>query len=189
MGLKIHSLEELPSAPARGYYVYLLDYGWDEPLGRALHDNFDEMANAASRNNAAVILGVGNEFNDEVLSWHGVNGRNADDLLPAILITNKPPREFREQHGSWRREHDHLVIIPLRDQCKTATDVVRVIASVFADIKANRPLANFEVAREDRAGLKGAILDAIVLRPTFGGIGVDLKALLNKLVMRRQDRA
>ena len=40
MGLRIHSLAELPPEAIRGYFVYLLDYGWEEPLGRALRDNF-----------------------------------------------------------------------------------------------------------------------------------------------------
>jgi hypothetical protein len=29
MGLKIHSLGELPPEASRGYFVYLLDYGWE----------------------------------------------------------------------------------------------------------------------------------------------------------------
>lgn len=36
MGLMIHSLEEFPSEATRGYYIYVLDYGWDEPLSNAL---------------------------------------------------------------------------------------------------------------------------------------------------------
>jgi hypothetical protein len=33
MGLYIHSLSRLPSGLERDYYVYVLDYGWEEPLG------------------------------------------------------------------------------------------------------------------------------------------------------------
>ena len=59
----------LPDEAIRRYYVYLLDYGWEEPLGRALRDNFDIMANLASRSDAVVLLGLrGSEFNDEVFS-------------------------------------------------------------------------------------------------------------------------
>lgn len=167
MGLKIHSIAELPDAVSRGYYVYLLDYGWEEPLGRALRDNFDKMANLASRHDAAVFLGFdGAEFNDEVLSWHGINGANADELLPAVLITNKHPLHFRKMHGSWDRNRDHIVLIPLREHCATSTDVAGLIAGIFKDIKAKKPLANFTVAKEDRAGVKGAIIDAVILRPT-----------------------
>ena len=189
MGLKIHSLGELPPEASRGYFVYLLDYGWEEPLSRALRDNFDRMAEAASRNHAAVLLGVGNEFNDEVLSWHGVNGRPAGELLPAILITNKHPDDFRRMNGSWSSGRDHLVVIPLRDHCRTATDVAKLIDSIFGDIKAQRPLANFAVAREERAGVGGAILDAVVLRPSVGGIGIDLKVLLGKFRKKGRDGA
>jgi hypothetical protein len=191
MGLKIHSLGELPAEASRSYYVYLLDYGWEEPLGKVLRDNFDQMADAASRHDAAVLLGLGNEFNDQVLSWHGINGRSADDLLPAILVTNKHPATFsggraapqddRRQPGSWDRDKDHLVLIPLRDHCKTPTDVARLIARLFEGIKAKQPLADFEIATEERAGVGGAILDAIVLRPSVGGVGIDLKALFHKL--------
>jgi hypothetical protein len=181
MGLKIHSIAELPDAAIRGYYVYLLDYGWEEPLGRTLRDNFDKMADLASRNNAAVFLGLnGSEFNDEVLSWHGVNGADADELLPAVLITNKHPSQFMGMHGSWNHNRDHLVLIPLRTYCKTPTDVVRLIEGIFNDIKAKKPLANFSIVKEERAGVKGAILDAIILQPTIGGVGVDLKSLLRR---------
>jgi hypothetical protein len=122
MGLKVHSLGELPPEASRGYFVYLLDYGWEEPLSRALRDNFDRMADAASRNDAAVLLGVGNEFNDEVLSWHGVNGKPAGELLPAILITNKHPDEFRRMTGSWDPGRDHSM---QRTALRAAAELVR----------------------------------------------------------------
>lgn len=183
MGLKIHSLQELPPEATRDYYVYLLDYGWEEPLGRALRDNFDQMADAASRHGAAVIIGLGNEFNDHVLSWHGINGRSADNLLPALLVTNKHPATFRDARASgaeWDRDDDRLVLIPLRDHCKTPTDVAGLIAQVFEAIKAKRPLREFEVATEERAGVRGAVLDAVVLRPTIAGVGFDLMAFFRR---------
>jgi hypothetical protein len=189
MGLKIHSLAELPTEATRGYYVYLLDYGWEEPLGRALRDNFDKMADAASRHDAAVLLGLGSEFNDEVLSWHGVNGRSADDLLPAVLITNKHPSHFNKMHSSWNPEIDHLVLIPLREHCKTSTDVAKLIDRIFRNIKAKKPLASFRVASEDRAGIRGALLDAVVLRPSVGGVGIDIKALLSRMRKGRRREA
>ncbi len=36
MGLMVHSLEGIPAGHHRDYYIYLLDYGWDEPLADAL---------------------------------------------------------------------------------------------------------------------------------------------------------
>lgn len=40
MGLYVHSLSRLPLGVERNYYLYVLDYGWDEPLGASLrrHD-------------------------------------------------------------------------------------------------------------------------------------------------------
>ena len=32
MGLYVHSLGEIPTGAERAYYVYLLDYGWEECL-------------------------------------------------------------------------------------------------------------------------------------------------------------
>jgi hypothetical protein len=189
MGLKIHSLAELPEAVNRGYYVYLLDYGWEEPLGKALRNNFDRMAGVASRHNAAVLLGLGDEFNDEVLSWHRINGEDADDLLPAVLITNKHPAHFARMHGSWNRKKDHLVLIPLRGHCKNTTDVAALIDGIFRDIKAKKPLMNFSVASKHRGGIGRAIIDAVVLKPTVAGMGIDLKELVLRFTKRGRNRA
>jgi hypothetical protein len=95
MGLMIHSLGELPANVERDYYVYLLDYGWEEAASDATYTNFARMAEVASKNNAAVFRGtVGHHFADEVLSWRHINGQDADGVLPAILITTKHPRKF-----------------------------------------------------------------------------------------------
>lgn len=92
MGLYIHSLGEIPTGTERAYYIYLLDYGWKEALGNAVRANLLRMADMASRSNAVVIHGPrGVHFEDEVLSWHRVNGQDAKDILPAILITTRHP--------------------------------------------------------------------------------------------------
>ena len=34
MGLKIHTLAEIPDSISKNYYLYILDYyNWDEPIG------------------------------------------------------------------------------------------------------------------------------------------------------------
>lgn len=57
MGLYVHSLGEIPSGGDRAYYVYLLDYGWEEALSGAVRANLPRMADMASRSNAVVIHG------------------------------------------------------------------------------------------------------------------------------------
>ncbi len=131
MGLMIHSLGEIPADAQRGYFVYLLDYGWDEPLGEVLFKNFDRMADQASRNNSVVLRGlVGSHFVDEVLSWHQVNGQPADKILPAILVTTRNPHDFRdaEMVKSNRDGNQHpMLLVPLRDACKSTSDVATLI--------------------------------------------------------------
>jgi hypothetical protein len=58
MGLTVHSLGELPAGVDRKYFVYLLDYGWEEPLADSLYRNFPRMADIASRHDAVVVRGV-----------------------------------------------------------------------------------------------------------------------------------
>ena len=97
MGLYVHSLGEIPTGASRAYYVYLLDYGWQEPLGDAVRANLPRMADLASRSDAVVVHGPrGVHFEDEILSWHRVNGQDAKDILPAILVTTRHPTTFRE---------------------------------------------------------------------------------------------
>jgi hypothetical protein len=86
-----------------------------------LSENFDRMADLASRDNAVIITGTrGSEFNDEVLSWQRVNGQEADELLPAVLITTRHPSLFRErwkrqQNEQWEPwEKNGLLLIPLK---------------------------------------------------------------------------
>lgn len=181
MGLMIHSLGEIPADVERDYFVYLLDYGWDEPLGEVLVKNFDRMADQASRNNSVVLRGlVGSHFVDEVLSWHHVNGQPASRILPAILVTTRNPHDFRDTE---RGESDGdgqqhpMLLIPLRDACKTTSDVATLIDKMFSDIRDGKELSQFHIAREMHRGQKGAFSDALILRPTISGVGVDLKQI------------
>lgn len=183
MGLMVHSLGELPLNVKRGYYVYLLDYGWDEPLGEALHRNFEKMAAKASTNDAVVIRGtVGHHFEDEVLSWHSVDGQPGEKILPAILITTRHPDEFRKFGKAWREERilhaDRMLLIPLREACESAGDVADLIEKIFRDIKDKKALADFEVAEILTKGKNGALVDALILKPNFAGLGIDLNSII-----------
>lgn len=184
MGLMIHSLGELPTDTERGYYVYLLDYGWDEPLGEVLHKNFEKMASLASSNNAVVLRGVvGSHFEDEVLSWHHINGQSGDEILPAVLITTRNPYQFRESYGRRREEGpyppDRMLLIPLRKACKSSTDVAFLIEKIFRDIREKKSLADFEVGKELSKGKADALVDALILQPNFSGIGIDFNYLID----------
>ncbi|MBI5301217.1 MAG: hypothetical protein HY868_03700 [Chloroflexi bacterium] len=189
MGLMIHSLGELPDKVERGYFIYLLDYGWDEPLGETLQRNFAKMAELASPNDAIVLKGtVGSHFEDEVLSWHHVNGQPGDQLLPAILITARHPNQFRnaEKQREPRQPTDRMILIPLRKTCKSSSDVVLLIEKVFKDIREKKSLSDFQIAREMSKGQRGAIVDALILQPNISGVGINLNYIIDFLIGKKQ---
>lgn len=179
MGLYVHSLGEIPNGAERAYYVYLLDYGWEEPLGSAVRANLPRMADLASRSDAVVIHGPrGMHFEDEVLSWHRVNGQDAQDILPAILVTTRHSSTFRESFSMLRtdpEDRDALLLLPLRKICKSANEVADVIHQVFDDITSKKRLSNFHAGKQMRRGVGGALVDAVILQLKLGGLGFDLK--------------
>lgn len=181
MGLHIQSLTNVPRETDQDYFVYLLDYGWHEPLGEALMDNYEKMAELAGENRAVVIRGTRRvHFEDEVFSWHHINGENADELLPAILITNRHPEKFRESFSAGREpiEQDlKLILIPLKKFCKNTSEVTALIQKLFRDIAEKKDLSDFAIARQMKKGIRGALANAIILQPNWNGLGIDLKTL------------
>ena len=102
MGLYVQSLNNIPQSAHRDYYIYLLDYGWSEPLGNALMNNYEKMAQLAAENDAVVIRGTHRvHFEDEVLSWHHINEKMQKIyfqlylLLIDILICLKKAMEIQ----------------------------------------------------------------------------------------------
>ena len=176
MGLYVHSLGEVPTGARRSF---LLDYGWEGSLGEAVRANLPRMADIASRSNAVVIHGPrGMHFEDEVLSWHHINGQDAEDILPAILVTTRHPRTFRESFGATILKaptEDALLLIPLKKTCKTADQVVEVVERIFKDIQDRKVLTQFSVAREMRKDTGRVLANAVILQPNLHGIGFDVK--------------
>lgn len=186
MGLWIQSLENIPVKAKRDYFIYLLDYGWDEPLGEALMKNYEKMAGIAAENKAVVIRGTHRvHFEDEVLSWHNINGENAEEILPAILITNKHPLKFKESYEIHKKKEKEdnlkLILIPLKKFCKTTTDVITLIEKIFNDIKSKKDLSEFRINKELKKGVGRAIADAIILEPNFAGLGFNFNKMIEFL--------
>lgn len=181
MGLKIHSIAEIPENVTRSYYMYVLDYyNWDEPIGNTLRSNFDRMANFASKNDAIVIQPLGeSHFFSELLSWESINGMKPEDILPAIMITTIHPSYFlkrdEQQCLGEPIPEDELILIQLKEICPTASDVINVIEKIFSDIREKKNIRDFEVANTQKAGVDQALTDALILKPSFMGVGIDLK--------------
>ncbi len=182
MGLYISSLDNIPLEAKRDYFIYLLDYGWSEPLSEALIKNYEKMAVLAADNKAVVIRGTNRvHFEDQVLSWHNINGADAEEILPAILITNRHPKKFKESfHASGSRVEEDLklILIPLKKFCKTTTDVAVLIEKLFNDIKDQKDLNEFRIAKQVKKGFGRAVADSIILEPNIGGLGFNFNNLL-----------
>jgi hypothetical protein len=187
MGLMIHSLEGLPKGHHRDYYIYLLDYGWNEPLSNALKANFGRMATLASEQQNAVVIMPSEEgihFSDEVLSWHSINGDDAgkEDLLPAILVTNRHPSEFKERTYNQDTETSDdlkLMLFPLKRHCNNTTEVVSLIQKIFALIKEGKDLKDFVVTKQRKKGVGRAIVDSLILEPNVAGMGFNFNKLID----------
>lgn len=185
MGLKIHSIAEIPNEVNRSYYMYILDYyNWDEPIGNILRANFDRMADFASKNDAVVIQPVGeSHFFSELLSWEGLNGMNPEDILPAIMITSLHPKYFLDRDNQSvvgePLPTDEIVFIQLKGMCENPKDILEIIEQIFTDIRDKKELKNFRIHNYQRAGFGGALVDSMVLEPNICGVGVDLKKLLS----------
>ncbi|WP_249032585.1 hypothetical protein [Tenebrionicola larvae] len=195
MGLHVHSLNNIPKTANRDYFIYLLEYGWKEPLAQALNDNFNKMANIAAQTRAVVIKGTElGHFENEVFSWHGINNERGE-ILPALLITNTHPSYFMENNHGYRRERGlyretkngelKLILIPIKKFCTTTPEVISLIEKVFSDIESGRDLSDFKIAKETQKGIGSAIVDSIILEPNFYGVGFSLKRLSNFLRGRK----
>jgi hypothetical protein len=179
MGLMVHSLEGIPEGHHRDYFIYLLDYGWREPLSDALRQNFEKMATLASQEKNTVVVTrteEGIHFSDEVLSWHSINGDNVESkgLLPAILITNRHPSEFRKRafgdHRSDTIEKNlKMILFPLRKYCEDTVDVVDLIQRIFGSIKQKKDLEDFGIVEEKRKDNRGTLVPSLVIEPTAAG--------------------
>jgi hypothetical protein len=183
----VHSLEGIPEGHHRDYFIYLLDYGWLEPLSEVMMKNFGRMATLASEQKNAVVImkaDVGVHFSDEVLSWHSINGDDADRnaLLPAILVTNRHPAEFRKRGDSEKDRTEtnlKLILFPLKKHCKDSSEVISLIQKIFTKIKNGEDLDDFEITKEKRKGFGGALADSVIIEPNFAGVGFSFNKLIN----------
>jgi len=186
MGLHIHNLGGIPVESDRKYYVYILDYGWKEPLTDTLIQNFTNMARMAADSKSVVIAGINPiHFANQVFSWHGINGEDGEKMLPAIMITSLHPNYFQthnEERTCSQKIDDKLLIIPLKKVCKTTEDVIEMIKSVFSDIAQEKNVISFNISKEIKKNERGRVADALILEPNFSGIGLRLPQLF-KLIM------
>jgi hypothetical protein len=183
MGLKIHSLAEIPDSVSKSYYLYILDYyNWDEPIGKTLRDNFDKIAEFATKNNSVVIQGLaGSHFYSELMSWKSINGIDPKELLPALMITTLHPKYFLERDDKQimheKMPKDKLIFIEIRRNCQSPQDVVTLLEKIFQDIQEKKAIQDFRIKKELKGGVGKILNDTLILEPNIGGIGINLNKL------------
>ena len=178
MGLKIHSLAEIPDNVSKNYYLYILDYyNWDEPIGNTLRENFDKIAEFSANNNSVVIQGIaGSHFYSDLMSWESINGIDPLELLPALMITTLHPKYFingnNKQLKGERIPEDKLIFLEIRKICPHPQDVVVLLEKIFQDIKDHKAIQDFRVKKELKGGIGKILNDTLILEPNLGGIGI-----------------
>lgn len=187
MGLKIHTLAEIPDSVSKKYYLYILDYyNWDEPIGNTLRENFEKIAEFAANNNSVVIQGIaGSHFYSELMSWRSINGIDPLELLPALMITTLHPKYFidgdNKQIKGKNIPKDNFVFLEIRKICQHPQDVVTLLEKIFQDIKEEKTIKNFKVVKELKGGVGKILNDTLILEPNVGGIGINLNSLFKFL--------
>jgi hypothetical protein len=118
----------------------------------------------------------GLHFSDEVFSWHNINGNDAElnALLPAILVTNRHPAQFKERalnhsHRSEVESNLKLILFPLKKYCESTGDVVELIQIIFSNIKQRKDLTDFGIVQEKKQGASGAVASSLIVEPTGTG--------------------
>ncbi|MFW0714434.1 hypothetical protein [Pedobacter sp. N23S346] len=187
MGLKIHSLAEIPDSVSKSYYLYILDYyNWDESIGNTLRNSFDKLAEFATKNDSVVIQGISeSHFYSELMSWKSINGIDPKDLLPALMITTIHPKYFndrdnREIEGESIPE-DKIVFLEIGKICKSPQDVIKLLEKVFKDIQDKKEIRDFQVKKELKSGIGKILNDTIILEPNIAGVGVNINNLFRFL--------
>jgi hypothetical protein len=170
--------------------LYVLDYcNWNEPVSDILKANLERIAAMCAANDAVMVKGLpDSHFCSEVLSWVEINGQGPSTVLPAILITTIHPSYFIDSNGKQPPNEisDSLIFLKIRELCKNPGDVVVLLEKIFGDIKERRKIKDFTIVREMRKGEHGALVDALILEPNVGGLGVDVKKLVNWFKGRRK---
>jgi len=182
VGFRVSSVSDLPLSEERDYYLYILDYyNWDEPVSNALTANIEKIESLCAANNSVMVRGLpDSHFYSEVLSWVKINGQDPALLLPAIMITTVHPSHFIQANNQKieGRFNDSLIFLKIRELCATPSDVVSLIEKLFTDIKEHKTIKDFTISKELRASEHGCLVDALILEPNIGGLGVNIKQLV-----------
>lgn len=116
-------------------------------------------------------------------SWHNINGESGEELLPAILVTDRHPHEFKESFSEPNADKPskkdfETIVFPLKKYCKTTTDVAAYVDKIFKNIIEKKSLLDFRVLKKMKRGLGKSVVDGLILEPNIAGVSYDFKPLI-----------
>jgi hypothetical protein len=183
MGFIATNLARVPSGAACQWYLFLLEDNWQDQFRRELADNFPNLAREVGAR-ALVVRGANPEhFYDQVFYKYALRDRGMKQesfALPALLITDTPPTEIKEDRS--RVERAKIIILPLAEHYRRAgsiSDLLRDVARAMRDPNSFKALDSLEKTELDRCW--GWMTRYFELKPQFLGFTIQLDNMIEDL--------
>jgi hypothetical protein len=181
MGYMLSSLAELPVDDSVGFYIFVVaPHGWEGGLYDVVEKNFSKIARSIGKD--SVIAKGFNEdlFSDEVCNRYlGKHYSVLLDDLPALLITNTHPEHTT--HATSK------LFVPLRRAQEKFGSVDAFLSRLIRFVRDGDQSFLDLFQKEDDFIQEG--VNMLELKPNFCGIGINVNAIIEWLIKRREATA
>lgn len=180
---------DLARVPSTGYnwFIFLLEDGWDDPLRRELSGSFKKLAGEVGPT-ALVVQGADpKSFYDQVFYDYALRDLQSEPehrALPALLITDTPPTEIREDRSIVERAK--MVLLPLSKGYARAGSITEVLKELVIVVRS--PDAFDSLMELDKEKIRAKwlkLLKYFELKPSFYGFGLDLDKIIRDICDRK----
>ena len=165
------------------WYIFLLEDGWNDDLRSELSDNFRTLARQVGPS-ALVVQGADPlPFYDQVFYEYALQELQTETdyhALPALLITDTPPSEIREDRT--RVESAKMLLMPLSKRYVRAGSITDILKELVSAIK--KPEAFEALQTLDEQGMKThwcRLLSYFELKPSFFGFGLNVNKIIEEI--------
>ncbi len=180
MGFVATDLATVPIDPRYSWYLFLLEDHWQDDLRRQLADNFMNLAREVGSNSLVVRGAHPEQFYSQVLYEYALSDRmdRREKILPAILVTDTPPRELR--HNDAAVPGARIALFPLASMAARPADLTAFLQVLCATVRSPEAMEDLKRLDKDDARRRwGWITRYLELKPSFFGFGVDIDAMID----------
>jgi hypothetical protein len=181
MGYMVSSLAELPVDNSVAFYIFAVaPHGWKGGLYDVVEKNFSDIAGAIGQE-AVIVKGLNTElFGEEVCTAYlGKHYPSLLDDLPALLITNTHPEKTTQE--------TFKLFVPLRRAEQKFGSVDAFLSRIVRFVRNGDQSFLDLFQKEDDFIREGA--NMLELKPNFCGIGININAIIEWLIKRREGTA